>query len=306
MLCRVVLQVLLASLLAVQTALAQNPPVTIQLDVTQGVHLINPNIYGVNNSDAATLAALNSPINRYGGNRTSRYNWLQNVDSTASDFFFESFPDAPTPGGIADFFVTSSRTAGAQPMITVPMIDFIAKTDAQRNVLCSFSIAKYGPQTGNDAQFHPDCGNGIVNDGPPPVFVIGNDPLDANTPNSTAFQQTFVQHLVDTFGTAAAAGVRFYILDNEHAIWHQTHRDVHPVGARSTEIRDKMIAYASMIKNVDPGALVVGPEEFGYTGYFLSGFDIHTCDLAEAQGDFTCFPNPPDRPNRRRPRRCGV
>ena len=295
--CRVALGVLLLSVLAVQTAMAQNPSVTIQVDVTQGIHPINPNIYGVNNSDAATLAALNSPINRYGGNRTSRYNWLQNVDSTASDFFFESFPDAPTLGGIADFFVTNSRNAKAQPMITVPMIDFIAKTDALRNVLCSFSSLKYGPQTGNDAEFRPDCGNGIRQDGPPPVFVM-NDPLDANTPNSTAFQQGLVQHLVDTFGTAASGGVRFYILDNEHAIWHQTHRDVHPIGASSNEIRDKMIAFASMIKNVDPGALVVGPEEFGYTGYFLSGLDIYTCDLAQAMGDFTCYPNPPDRPNR--------
>jgi hypothetical protein len=297
---RVVVQLLFFPVLAVlgvQPALAQNPPVTIQVDLTQGVHPINPNIYGVNNSDAATLNALNSPINRYGGNRTSRYNWQQNVDSTASDFFFESFPDAPTPGGIADFFVTNSRNANAQPMITVPMIDFIAKTDAQRNVLCSFSIAKYGPQTGNDAEFRPDCGNGIIQDGPPPVFVM-NDPLDANTPNSTAFQQGLVQHLVDTFGTAANGGVRYYVLDNEHAIWHQTHRDVHPIGASSNEIRDKMIAFASMIRNVDPGALVVGPEEFGYTGYFLSGLDIYTCDIAQAMGDFTCYPNPPDRPNR--------
>lgn len=297
---RVAVQVLFLAVLAVlgvQPALAQNPPVTIQVDLTQGVHRINPNIYGVNNSDTATLNALNSPINRYGGNRTSRYNWQQNVDSTASDFFFESFPDAPTPGGIADFFVTNSRNASAQPMITVPMIDFIAKTNAQRNVLCSFSIARYGPQTGNDATFPPDCGNGIIRDGPRPVFVM-NDPLDANTPNSTAFQRGLVQHLVDTFGTAANGGVRYYILDNEHAIWHQTHRDVHPIGASSSEIRDKMIAFASMIKNVDPGALVVGPEEFGYTGYFLSGLDIYRCDIAQAMGDFTCFPNPPDRPNR--------
>ena len=191
MLSRTLLLVALVSALFVQTALAQNPAVTIQVDTTQDVHPISPRIYGVNNSDAPTLAALNSPINRYGGDRTSRYNWQQNVDNTTFSFFFESFPDTPTPGGIADSFVTNSKTANAQVMVTIPMIDFIAKTDAQRDVLCSFSIAKYGPQTDNDAQFHPDCGNGIKSNGPPPVFVV-NNPLDANTPNSVAFEQTFV------------------------------------------------------------------------------------------------------------------
>ncbi len=39
------------------------------------------------------------------------------------------------------------------------------------------------------------------------------------------------------------------------------------------EIRDAMITYSAAIKNVDPGALVVGPEEWGWSGYFFSGYD---------------------------------
>jgi hypothetical protein len=273
-------------------AWAETPVVTIQVNATSQMHPISPNVYGLNHADAVTLDALNSPLNRFGGNRRSRYNWAQNVDSTASDFFFESFPAAPVPGGVADTHVLETRNANAQSMITVPMIDFIAKTDGARNVLCSFSVAKYGPQAGADDEFRPDCGNGIKLDG---TFVI-NQVDDANTANSPAFQQTFVQHLVDTWGLAAAGGVRYYILDNEHAIWHETHRDVHPAGAGTDEIRQKMIDYASTIKSVDPGALVLGPEEFGWTGYFLSGLDIKTCnDLAAATGDFSCFGNPPDR-----------
>jgi hypothetical protein len=144
-------------------------------------------------------------------------------------------------------------------------------------VLCSFSIAKYGPQTDNDAQFHPDCGNGIKSNGPPPVFVV-NNPLDANTPNSVALEHTFVQHLVNTFGTSANGGVRYYILDNVYGSWHETHRDVHPVGATYDEMKQKMVSYATMIKSVDPGALVVGPEEFGWFGYLFSGRDLRLCD----------------------------
>ncbi len=273
-------------------ARAQPPVVTIQVDATSQMHPISPNVYGLNHADAATLNALNSPLNRFGGNRRSRYNWVQNTDSTASDFYFQSIPFAPTPGEQADAHVFQSRGGSAQAMITVPMIDFIARTNAQRDVLCSFLISTYGPQTDADFQFRPDCGNGIKLDG---SFVV-NDPSDANTANSPAFQQTFVQHLVDTWGLATAGGVRYYVLDNEHAIWHETHRDVHPTGASTDEIRQKMIDYASIIKAVDPGALVLGPEEFGWTGYFLSGLDVKTCnDLAAATGDFSCFVNPPDR-----------
>ena len=39
------------------------------------------------------------------------------------------------------------------------------------------------------------------------------------------------------------------------------------------EILGKIEAYASMVKGVDPNALVLGPEEWGWTGYFYSGYD---------------------------------
>ena len=82
-----------------------------------------------------------------------------------------------------------------------------------------------------------------------------------------------MQHLVGRWGTGANGGLRYYILDNEPSIWHSTHRDVHPTGATMDEMRDKMIDYAAQIKAVDPGALVVGPEEWGWSGYLFSGYD---------------------------------
>jgi hypothetical protein len=39
------------------------------------------------------------------------------------------------------------------------------------------------------------------------------------------------------------------------------------------EIRNKMLDYAGKIKAVDPSALVAGPEEWGWSGYFYSGYD---------------------------------
>jgi hypothetical protein len=287
---RWVLSLVAVALLATE-ALAQNPAVTIQVDAAQGRRPIDPRIYGLNHADTATLGALGSPLNRFGGNRRSRYNWQQNVDNTGSDYFFLSFPFAPVPGEQADSHVGHSVNAGAEAMITVPMIDYVARTTPQRDILCSFRQSVYGAQTDADP-FNPDCGSGILLNGQP---IVGNDPLDAHIPNSLGLQSSFVQHLVDTWGPAAGGGVRYYLLDNEPAIWHQTHRDVHPVGASYDEMASKMLAYAQIIKGVDAGALVVGPEEFGWTGYFLSGLDIQICDAAEAMGDFTCYQDPPDR-----------
>jgi hypothetical protein len=252
-------------------ARAQNPGVTIAIDVNAGRHGIDPNIYGVAHASAAELNDLNVPLNRNGGNNTTRYNWQQNADNRGNDWYYESIADASAIAGErGDTFFSTSRTANAQAMLTVPTIEWVAKVASNRGKLASFSIAKYGAQTGNDWQWFADAGNGVLTNG---QYVTGNDPNDANVPSNSSFQQGWIQHLVGRWGTNASGGVRYYILDNEPSIWHSTHRDVRPVGATMTEIRDKMVDYAGKIKNVDPSALVVGPEEWGWSGYFFSGYD---------------------------------
>jgi hypothetical protein len=82
-----------------------------------------------------------------------------------------------------------------------------------------------------------------------------------------------VQHLVTRWGKSANGGLRYYILDNEPSLWHSTHRDVHPTGATMDEIFNDAVTYATQIKAVDPGALIVGPEEWGWSGYWYSGYD---------------------------------
>ena len=274
--------------------LAPNPAITITIDAQLNRHAIDPNIYGLNFANANTLNILNSPLNRYGGNRTSRYNWQQNTDSTAMDWYFQSYPDANVAGGIADNIIQNSINGNAEPMITIPMIDWIAKAGPNRSVLWSFSIAKYGAQTGNDWEWYPDSGNGIKAGG---GFVVNNNPNDANIPNTTAIQQAWMTHLINKWGNAANGGVQYYVLDNEHVIWYDTHRDVHPQGPTMEEIRDKMIAYGEMIRSKDPNAIIVGPEEYGWSGYFLSGYDKQECERLQELGDFSCWGNPPDRAN---------
>jgi hypothetical protein len=249
---------------------AQNPQTPITIDAAAGRHAISQYVYGLAYGGTA-LQDLNCPIQRYGGNNTSRYNWQINADNRGSDWFFESIGDTSgTPGDRIDSFVSQSKAASAQSMVTIPMIGWVAKLGAGRAKISSFSIARYGAQTGNDWQWFPDAGNGILTNG---QDVVNNDPNDANVPADSIFHQGLVQHEVSVFGTAASGGLRYYLLDNESSIWHATHRDVHPVGATMDEIKTKILDYAAMIKTVDPTALVVGPEEWGWSGYFFSGYD---------------------------------
>jgi hypothetical protein len=250
---------------------AQNPSVTVNVDAAANRHAINPNIYGVAFATAARLQDLNAPLNRMGGNNTSRYNWQLNADNKDQDWYFESIADnSAVAGERGDTFISDAKSASAQAMITIPMLDWVAKLGADRSKLASFSIAKYGAQTGNDWQWFPDAGNGVLTSG---ADVTNNDPNDANVPSNSAFQQNWVQHLLSSWGGNTTGGLRYYILDNEPSIWHSTHRDVHPAGASMDEMRNRILDFAAMIKNNDPSALVVGPEEWGWSGYFYSGYD---------------------------------
>ena len=279
---------LLASLciaLAATSAQAQNPAATVTVDANANRRPINPLIYGMAHASTAQLTDLNVPLNRSGGNPTTRYNWQLNADNRGFDWFFQSLAySSATPGEGGDSFITLSRAGGAQPMLTVPTIGWVAKLGPNRGRLSSFSIAKYGAQQQNDWQWFPDAGNGVRTNG---QLVTGNDPNDASVLVDSTFWQGWVQHLVNRWGTAANGGLRYYILDNEPSIWHSTHRDVHPTGASMDEIRDKTIDYATKIKAIDPGAIVAGPEEWGWSGYLFSGLDQQT----GSQNGWSFFPD---------------
>ena len=262
------------TLVATTNAPGTNSPVVITINAALNPHPISPLIYGVAFASAAQLAELNAPLNRSGGNAETRYNWLLNAHNRASDWYFESLGDDPaTPGAAADSHVANSQRGGAAPILTVPMIGWLPKLGDNRARLSSYSIAKYGPQADRDWQYFPDAGNGVVSNST--FQITTNNPNDANFLTNSLFQQAWVQHLTNQWGLATNGGVRFFCMDNEHALWNSTHRDVHPVGTTMQEIRDKLFDYGEKVKAIDPNALLLAPEEWGWPGYLYSGFDSH-------------------------------
>ena len=249
-----------------------NANVTIQIDALANRHAISPLIYGVAfASSSSQLQDLNAPLHRSGGNGTTTYNWQNNAWNHAADWYFESIAESSSAaGGDGDDFITTSKNGGAQAMLTIPMIGWVAKLGPGRASLASYNTNKYGPQTGSDP-YWPAAGNGVsLATG---LDITTNDPTDANLTGDTNFQAEWVQHLTNQWGTATNGGLLYYIMDNEWSLWDSTHRDVHPVGATMTEVFTDFCNYATMVKGIDPNALVAGPEEWSWPGYFYSGYD---------------------------------
>jgi len=264
----------LALLVGAGQALAQNPATSVSVDANVNRHPINPHIYGLSFASTSDLAATNFTMNRYGGNSSTRYNWLLNSDNRGSDWYFESYADtSATAGGRGDDFISATRAAnvGAEALITIPMINYVGKLGTNRSSLQSFSIAKYGAQTDHDP-WNTDAGNGVSTAAGNP-YIAGNNPNDASTPNSVQMQHDWVQHIVGTWGTAANGGQKYYVMDNEHSLWNSTHRDVHPAGSTYSEIYNAFVGYAGAVRSVDPNAIIAGPEEWGWLGQFYSGLD---------------------------------
>jgi len=261
----------LVALLLSGSALAKTPTVTVTIDATANRHPINPLIYGVNFASKSDLQALNAPLNRMGGNNMSDYNWLENAQNLDADWYFESYPQqSATPGEEADTFVSTSKSANAQPMLTVPLLGWVATLGHNRSILPSFSVTKYGAQCDVDP-YDNDAGDGLKPDCNTPIK--GNDPHDAYVKDSPNIEQKWIKHLVKTWGKSSTGGVGYYLMDNEPSIWFSTHRDVHPIGPHADEYRDKVLAESALIKGLDPNAQVVAPEEWGWEAYFYSGYD---------------------------------
>jgi hypothetical protein len=239
------------------------------VDATANVHAIDPNVYGSAFASTAQITDLLLPLNRNGGNASDTYSYPQDATNHASDWYFESIPVGSGNGQGIDSFINSTRAGGAQPSVTLNLFDWGAKLGSGGSYLGAFPVTVYGPQQSVDP-YQTNWGNGVHTNG---TNITGNDPNYAYLLNSPAIEQAWIQHLVNTFGDSQHGGVKYYNLGNEPGLWNSTHRDIHPGGDTLNELLSRIEAYGSMVKSVDPGALLLGPEEWGWTNYFISGAD---------------------------------
>jgi hypothetical protein len=261
---------------------AATPPpssVTITVDPTRILRPISPLIYGVAHANPDQLIALGAQLNRWGGNPNTRYNWVNGAWNAARDWEFRNYgddSDKPRPPGAAtDRFVQETLSVGAEAVLTVPAMGWVARnTDKQ--------VQSVGVP--------PDGGPPLTHEGD---AIAGYEPANNRRRTSVrslarkngplveapeqndgpVYQDEWIHHLVKRFHPADDGGIRNYVIDNEPDIWSYTHTDVHPVQMSYDQTLATFLDYATAIKAIDPRASVAGPALSGWTGYFYSARD---------------------------------
>src|SRR6202453_2180591 len=240
----------------------------LSVDAAASRNPISPQIYGIANYglDAAYAKEIEVPNIRWGGDGTSRYNWTVDSSNSGFDWYFMggNGQATPVPGASADLMVKTYAPANA--LMTIPILPYVNKSSAWS---CSFPVSVYGAQQSTNPYVFPNgqtCGNSLTTSG---TQLTDTNIYANHVNNTTSLQQSWIQHLVGAFGTAAQGGVKFYQLDNEPLGWGNTHRDVMPNGATYPTIVQLGQQYAAAVKQADSTALVFGPSDFtlgGWTG----------------------------------------
>ncbi len=257
---------------------AKSTKISLSVDVAANRHPISPLIYGVNY--ASQTAGLSSqftvPVDRWGGNSTSRYNYTNDTYNTGQDWYYENI--VAGPGDRLTDFVDTDRAHHSASLVTVPMIGWVSKNSpSEHPFTCSYPKASFPHQNDFD-YWDPDCGNGVNGS-----TELTADPATTSVAANAAFSGAMVSSLVARYGTAASGGVGFYALDNEPVLWSSTHRDVHPDPLTADELWTKSHATAAAVKNADPSAAVVGPSDWGWCAYYFSAAD--DCGQSTADRD---------------------
>jgi len=220
-------------------------------------HAISPYIYGVV-GDTTDVAAT---TRRWGGNPTTRYNWQSgNMTNAGKDWYFEN-----TKTGDYQSYVKACRAEHVTCALTVPIIGWVAKDTGS----FGFPISVYGPQRGRDP-YKQDAGDGVRSDG---SEVQPNAPTQTSVEAPPEFIQRWVATITKQDAQDPPRSIQQYILDNEPSLWSINHRDVHPNPLTYDELLDRTIRYATAIRSADPGALIAGPAEWGWSAYFDSARD---------------------------------
>jgi len=257
---------------------AKAPRVNLKIDARAGRHPISPLIYGVNfaGQTSGLSSAFHVPVDRWGGNSTSRYNYRNHTYNTGQDWYYENI--VADPSDTLTTFVDRDRTAGTASLVTVPMIGWVAKDSPSAHPFdCSFPRTSFANQNDFDP-WDPNCGNGVRGS-----TQLSADPSRTSISVGADFDRDMVASLVSRYGTAAQGGVKFYALDNEPVLWNSTHRDVHPDPLTSDELWNKSQATAQAVKSADGTAAILGPSDWGWCAYYFSAAD--ECGQSTADRD---------------------
>ena len=265
--------------------------VVVQINLGAKDHAISPYIYGVAGADPDVLLQLGATLNRWGGNPSSRYNWLNgHAWNAGRDWEFRNVNYGSSNDPQADLFVREATTNHVAPLLTVPTIGWVARDDQNNNRstgVPSEGGAPVAPGSSAIAGYDPTANRARTS-----VMSLPRNSGQTDVGAHAVYQDQWIQHLVTTFGADA---IRFLTMDNEPDLWSSTHTDVHPVRVGYDDMLSMFEDYATAVKSVAPTALILGPDVSGWTGYFYSDLDRGTDNFGthadrRAHGDQAFLP----------------
>ena len=222
--------------------------VTFTIDAVNGGRAIPPDIYGANE-----LGFAGATVNRHGGNRHTGLNWENNASNAGSDYFHHSdsylgsnagIGNSQVAGALLEAWVNADRAQNLETVLTLPLAGYVAA-----DVNGTVTVAETAPS----ARWKQV----VVNKGAP--LSLTPDKNDGSV-----FLDEMVNFVVTKFGTSAEGGVAGYSLDNEPALWSETHPRIHPNHARYDEVAAKHAAAAAMVTSLDATAQIYGPALYGW------------------------------------------
>ncbi|MFN8620079.1 MAG: glycoside hydrolase family 44 protein [Chloroflexota bacterium] len=263
---------------AVSPVAAADPGPDLVVDASKDRHAISPDIYGVNFAGTAfskaQLRSMGITLDRWGGNSTTRYDFTTGFHNTGSDWYFENIPPDTTHPLPHAALIEADRAAGVRSIITMPLIGWTPRKDSPTDhpFACGFPASAFPNQESTDP-YDPHCGNGVKNG----HAVTGNDPTVTSRRITPSTVKGWVASLVARYGRRAAGGVAYVELDNEPALWDDTHRDVSPDPLTYDGLLARTVAYAKAIKAADPTVRTLGPSDWGWCAYVYSPADPGGC-----------------------------
>ena len=221
--------------------------VTVKLDGTKKE--ISPYIYGVNAYDTASLKNVTVSNIRQGGNRFTGYNWETNWSNAGEDWHNSSD--------------TNQGDAGDGPAGAVSKLSNIAAKYNIEYKLATLQMAGYvSADKDGDVSKAETAPSARWNE-----VIAKKDSAFAAEPDLTdgkVYMDEYVNYIVNKFGDASSAtGIQGYSLDNEPALWNDTHPYLHPEEMTNNELVSKSIELAKAVKAVDPKAEIFGPAFWG-------------------------------------------
>ncbi len=222
---------------------------------------ISPNIYGYNQDHQDVNDSENWNIRRLGGNRLTVFNWENGASNSGHDnssftndnripsLLLVPWNDKDKVGEAYRFFHQENLDAGVTSIITLPIQGWVAadKSGSNKTTPPSSRWNELIFEKGAPLSLTPDLNDGKV------------------------YLDESFNFLLQTFGKSTSInGVKYIALDNEPALWDNTHEYIQPNPPTISEYITKLIAAAKVVKTLDPDVKIIVGEFAGINIYDFS------------------------------------